>query len=172
MATRTAEYWQTIIQALILVVLALTAWILGWYTKETYRLRRESERQTELLLRPFVIAEFVPTPEPAAPVLFKVQNIGNSAALNIKISVLDEFWVIEIPFLAHGGSRTFKVVLQAGSSTAGLSTHDTLVTSAIIQHAPRSLQIEFENTERQKYLVAEAVSLRQIKITESSTRHS
>jgi hypothetical protein len=89
MATRTAEYWQTIIQALILVVLALTAWILGWYTKETYRLRRESERQTELLLRPFVIAEFVPTPEPAAPVLFKVQNIGNRALSQICVSCPD-----------------------------------------------------------------------------------
>src|SRR5262245_4813068 len=168
MDARTAEYWQTMIQALTLCVLALTAWIIGWYTKETYRLRRESERQTELMLRPFVLAEFVSTTEPGPPVVFKVHNIGNSAAINIKISALDEFWVIDIPFLANGGSRTFNVTLQTGSSTAGLSTNDTIVTSAIIQHAPRPLKIEFENTDRQKYLVSEAVSLRQIKLTEPS----
>ena len=48
MEARTVENWQTIIQALTLVVLALTAWTIGWYTKETYRLRREAERQESI----------------------------------------------------------------------------------------------------------------------------
>ncbi len=89
------------IQTANLLVLIITAGILVWYTKETYRLRKESERQTELMLRPFVIAEFVFTKE-LINTVFKVHNIGNGAATNIQITA-DEGWLIEIPFLAKPG---------------------------------------------------------------------
>ena len=35
-------------------VLTVTLVVIGWYTVETYRLRREAQRQTELQIRPFL----------------------------------------------------------------------------------------------------------------------
>lgn len=67
-------------------ILSLTAIIVFWYAKETQRLREAAQQQIEAQQRPFVIV----TPETPKGDLerLKIQNIGNSAAINIRI-VLD-----------------------------------------------------------------------------------
>jgi predicted RNA-binding protein with TRAM domain len=115
---------QTFTGLLQVIVLSITAYIVWKYTKETERLRleaqkqvgaahkqievaqqqvAETQRQIEVQQRPFVIL----TPEARQGDLkgLKVQNIGNSAAINIRI-VLD-------------GEPTILPVLVQGESIAG-----------------------------------------------------
>jgi hypothetical protein len=94
---------QTIAAFLQAAILLGTAGILLWYTKETQRLRVTAQQQVEVQQRPFVIL----TPEVRQGDLkgLKVQNIGNSAAINIRI-VLD-------------GEPTILPILVQGESIAG-----------------------------------------------------
>src|SRR5262245_29008515 len=71
MDTQTIALWQ-------LIVTVITAIVLIWYTIETYRLRKEAQKQTELQLRPFVILEVYQGN-------FSVRNIGNGAAVNVRV---------------------------------------------------------------------------------------
>jgi len=84
----------------------VTAGIVWWYTKETQRLREAAQRQIEVQQRPFVIL----TPDVQQDVLkgLKVQNIGNSAAINIRI-VLDGEPTI-LPILVQGKTVTGPVI--------------------------------------------------------------
>lgn len=66
-----------IIQAIAVI---LTLLVLVKYTYETYKLRRETEKQTELSQRPFIIIGY--TPHEAT---FKLTNLGHGIALNVKI---------------------------------------------------------------------------------------
>ena len=59
-------------------ILALTAYIVWRYTKETQRLRKETQRQIELQLRPFVIFE-------ATRDDLRVRNVGNGTAINVRV---------------------------------------------------------------------------------------
>ena len=76
-----------------LLLVAITCLVLFYYTRETYRLRKATEAQIELQLRPYLIFErdelgyneingtFCPTGFRAI-----LKNIGNGPALNIHIS--------------------------------------------------------------------------------------
>src|SRR5260370_17370120 len=69
------------------VVLGITALIIGWYTFETSRMRKEIVRQNSISLRPVVVFEFC---HDAAHNRFLVaKNIGNGAAFNITTVPLD-----------------------------------------------------------------------------------
>jgi hypothetical protein len=89
---------QTIAGFLQAVILLGTAGIVWWYTKETQRLREAAQQQIEVQQRPFVIL----TPDVRQGDLkgLKVQNIGNSAAINMRI-VLDGEPTI-LPVLVQG----------------------------------------------------------------------
>jgi hypothetical protein len=88
-----------------------TLGVVGFYTIETSRLRREAQTQTELQLRPFVIFE------PAEGKDFCVMNIGNGTALNIRVGtfalsppVYDDRALMAafprpVPFLRKGEAR-------------------------------------------------------------------
>jgi hypothetical protein len=61
-------------------VVTVTGFILIWYAWETFRLRVEAQKQTELSLRPCVIA--IPR---RADSHWELKNIGNGTALDISI---------------------------------------------------------------------------------------
>ncbi len=63
------------------VVLGITALIIGWYTFETSRMRKEIVRQNSISLRPVVVFEFCQ--DAAHNRLLVAKNIGNGAAFNI-----------------------------------------------------------------------------------------
>jgi hypothetical protein len=76
----------------------VTGLVLAAYTIETYRLRREAQRQTELQGRPFlsVICEWLPeslrTHSPAVHVV----NLGHGLARNIVIGDVIPNWSMEL----------------------------------------------------------------------------
>jgi hypothetical protein len=85
------------------VILAITVGIVFWYTWETKRLRETAQQQVEAAYqqievqqRPLVIVE-----APRSDSLI-VRNIGNSAAINIKITVANGPSTVMIPLLTPG----------------------------------------------------------------------
>src|SRR6266849_3490200 len=114
-----ALWWQVLI-------LFGTASVIGWYTIETYKLRREAQTQTELQLRPVVIFE------PGEGNDFCVRNIGNNTALNVKVgtvvlsppvyanhSAMAAF-PRSVPFLRAGESQPLQVrTATVGGEVAG-----------------------------------------------------
>jgi len=74
--------WHTIFEAISLFALMATVAILTVYTRETWRLRVETQKQTELQLRPFVVFE-------ATFEGFQVRNIGNGSAINVQVKDFD-----------------------------------------------------------------------------------
>jgi hypothetical protein len=104
---------QTVAAFLQAAIMAGTAVIVWWYTKETQGLRetaqqqvRETQRQTEVQQRPFVIV----TPEASQGILdrLRVHNIGTSAAINIRIVIGEE--PIILPVLSQGESMAGPVI--------------------------------------------------------------
>ena len=67
------------------IVLAVTAGIIAWYTVETHRLRRETVRQNELQLRPYVVPSFSATRDSYK---LELKNIGKGTATNVRIDTL------------------------------------------------------------------------------------
>lgn len=65
------------------IILAITALVIFWYTCETYKLRKLSERQLAYSVRPFLICELAPLKKDEYK--FSLTNIGNGAAFHIKI---------------------------------------------------------------------------------------
>ena len=80
------QYFYASEKPLDLITAAIYFWTgvaLAIYTYETYQLRKEAQRQTELQLRPFVIFEVIQV----YSTLYRgrLKNIGNGTALNVKI---------------------------------------------------------------------------------------
>jgi hypothetical protein len=158
------------------VILALTAVVIGIYTTETYKLRQEAQRQTELQLRPLVIFE------PAEGKDFQVRNIGNNTALNVRVapfrlapSVMAAF-PQSVAFLGKGEA----VSLQRRTATTieGESVGDDLFdilhpTSELVREEadtflPRpTITVEFENVTGQSYFVKESLLNGDIEIINS-----
>lgn len=120
-----ASVWSSInwdcIQA---VILAVTAGIIWWYTKETQKLRQtaqqqvaaahqqtqEIQRQIEVQLRPFLVV--TARWHGRQPGLLIVQNVGNGAAINILISRGESY--LRIPFVPQGGRIEVPVTTPTG----------------------------------------------------------
>ena len=64
------------------IVLAVTAGIIAWYTVETHRLRRETVRQNELQLRPYLVPSFS---EHQDGYKLALKNVGRGTATKICI---------------------------------------------------------------------------------------
>jgi len=71
------------------IVLFITALIIGWYTFETSRLRREMVRQNEIALRPVVVPVFEEAP---GKHVLKLHNVGAACAFNVKIQPLKQIF--------------------------------------------------------------------------------
>ncbi len=73
----------TILDIIALGLLLITLIVLSIYTYQTYRLRKETVKQTELSLRPYVIL----TPAISGRRL-NFENIGHSHAIDVSIDIL------------------------------------------------------------------------------------
>jgi hypothetical protein len=65
------------------MILTITLLVLYFYTAETAALRRETVRQTRIILRPVVVPLFDRSSQTSY--IFKLQNIGSSSAFNIRV---------------------------------------------------------------------------------------
>src|SRR5262245_32630560 len=81
-------------------VLTATGAVIAWYTVETYRLRREAQRQTELQNRPFLLVE---CPSGGLNGEVVLRNVGSGVALNVSIRPIEinEDAIVEHLGLAH-----------------------------------------------------------------------
>ncbi|MBI3800956.1 MAG: collagen-like protein [Deltaproteobacteria bacterium] len=144
-------------------LLVVTAGVIGFYTIETSKRRREAERQSELQLQPFVIFE------PGEGKDFCVRNIGNHTALNVRVGT---FALCPPVMAAFPRAVAF---LRQGESRS-LQGHAVPVEGAVMDDArfeilrPGSafekfdgdsfrptITIEFENVNRQRYCVQESL---------------
>lgn len=74
------------------VVLAVTAVLICWYTRETSGLRKQMVRQNEIALRPVIVPMFdLRGGEP----IFKLENIGVGVAFNVTVEPLIQVRPIE-----------------------------------------------------------------------------
>ena len=79
------QVWGSMISALALVA---TLSVIIWYTLETRKLRKETVKQTELILRPFiVISTFEDTAGLSQRLVYK--NIGHSPAIDVQTESFD-----------------------------------------------------------------------------------
>lgn len=76
-------YWANVLQPFVVFITLL---VLIKYTCETYKLRMESQRQTELSIQPLIIIT------KSADGKYVLKNIGTGAALNLNVGeiLLDE----------------------------------------------------------------------------------
>jgi hypothetical protein len=77
-----------------LIILTITGGVIAWYTLETWKLRKESQLQTELQVRPFlsVACHNVGAGDPAVLIV----NIGNGLARNVRIEPVVLDWTEEV----------------------------------------------------------------------------
>jgi hypothetical protein len=164
----------------------VTAGIVWWYTKETQRLRETAQQQVEATYqqievqqRPLVIVE------PQRSDLLIIHNIGNSAAINIKIRVAKGPSTVMIPLLTHSSGISIRIdtdgeALHARSNLRawveeGLLSHDYAL---FIDHDSirngYTLHIEYQNVAMHVYVIEERVTM-DIGLTEidikDATRH-
>jgi hypothetical protein len=158
-------------------IMLATLGVVGFYTIETSRLRREAQTQTELQLRPFIIFE------PAEGKDFCVMNIGNGTALNIRVGtfalsppVYDDRALMAafprpVPFLRkdearplHGRTTTIEgQVVDYEFLFARLRPTSSPVEEEAELYRP-TLRIEFENVQGQRYFVHESLLYGDIEI--------
>jgi len=137
----------------------LTGVVLIWYAWETNQLRRETQRQTEIQLRPFVIFRFENE-------VFQVSNLGNGPALNVRIDDVriskEDRAVIRfpevVPVLLVHESIPFpgEYILQGNTVDSESSAMAHLNPRFASLRLP--VQIHFNNVEMKSYTVKLVVS--------------
>ena len=139
------------------VAVALTGLVVIWYTIETKKLRAESQKQTEIQQRPFVILKVEKRN-------FVLQNIGNGPALNVKVNpvqVSADHEII-IRFNEHHPTLVTEesLTISAESFKKGKSAGDFFLAHLDPEYANRILNIviEYQNIELRKYITKERVS--------------
>ncbi len=140
------------------IAIILTGAILIWYTWEANLLRLESQRQTEIQLRPFVI--IVPS-----LLGLHLKNIGNGTALNVSVEdvQVDTNFDVKIHFPDHTPvlmkDETTEAIRVEGYNN-GKPAGDFFNAHLYPEYANRDLKlrIEFQNVESQAYFVEETVS--------------
>jgi hypothetical protein len=151
-----------------------TVGVLGFALVEISKLRREAQTQTELQLRPFVIFE------PTEGKDFRVRNIGNSTALNVKVETFTLFsaalaafpW--PVPVLRPDEARLLpgRTALVERKVVADDALFDVLrptgeyVMSEDDALRP-TLRIEFDNVAGQRYFVHERLLYGDLEILDS-----
>ena len=85
-AQQTIWTWPFILRCVEVFVLALTAGFVCWYTRVTNNLRKETKKQTDLLVQPLItfVHELIDEATYLKEHIY-VKNIGKSAAINIQI---------------------------------------------------------------------------------------
>lgn len=93
-----------------LAVLTTTLIAIIWYTWEAHSLRKETQRQTEIQQRPFVILESMNRDNSGYLLALEMKNIGNGCAININFR--GDRDLASIPFLAKGETRLLRILRQ------------------------------------------------------------
>ncbi len=139
------------------VAVVLTGLVVIWYTMETHLLRRETQRQTEIQQRPFVIIKYEDHG-------FVLSNIGNGPAFNVSVKDVDisstEGFYIKFaetqPVLNRGKSSPIK----AEGFQWGDSLGDFLFAHLDPKYANQTLTVEihFQDMDMKKYTSKERIS--------------
>lgn len=150
-------YWCGKYDAISAWAVVLTGAVILWYTWETMQLRRLSFLQREAQIRPFILFR-------KDGDRFLVENIGSSAALNIRldtVNVSDEFKMkIEfpqsVPFLKSG----CQAEVETKSIIRGEETSFPVTAHLDPKYAALDLQvrIHFSNIEGKQYTLLENIS--------------
>jgi hypothetical protein len=165
---------QTVVTFVQAVILLRTAWIVRRYTEETRLLRLEAQRQVEaahqqieVQQRPLIIVE----PHRRDPLI--VRNIGNSAAININITVAKGTSTVMIPLLTHGSGISIRI------DTDGDRTTETLIEEGLLSHDYPlfidhdsirngfTLHVEYQNVAMHVYVTEEKITPEGCKILRS-----
>jgi len=143
----------------------LTGLIVLWYTYETKLLRSETQRQTEMSQRPFVVAKLVDDH-------FEVSNLGHGVALNIRIKPIEvdqaEQILIQfpdsIPTLNPG--ETMRIIAESFKKKAPAG--DFFLAHLDPNYANRELVVEvkFQSIDFREYLTKEKILPGKREITE------
>jgi hypothetical protein len=158
------------------IVVFWTGVILIWYTWETWGLRKESQKNNELQLRPFVVAEFhIKTPMDPVDVILR--NVGNGTAINVNINNIEFSYEHELFGGKNGNSSiNFKGPLPVLSKEQKTSVdYECIVNGQINQGFFLALMrcdlppviINFSDVEMKSYIVEEKISSGKIEILES-----
>lgn len=147
------------------IAVVLTGLVLIWYTIETQLLRKESQKQTEIQIRPFVIVELKNRK-------FFLKNIGQGPALNVSVRPVqvssDEQIIIKfgdmIPTINPGET----IELKAEGFHKGNSTGDFFTAHLNPEYANRNLSIfiDYQNIDLKSYSTRERVSPKKWAIVE------
>jgi hypothetical protein len=150
------------------VAVALTGLVIIWYTHETYLLRVETQKQTELSQRPLVLAEL-------SDKQFAVTNYGHGVAFNVSIKpvTVDEKEQIFIQFkdaVPILKSQEAKII-GAESFHKGTSTGDFFNAHLNSKYTTQDmiLEVEYQNAELQSYVSREKISPQKREILEFKT---
>ena len=130
------------IELLQAVILFWTGAILLWYTWETWRLRKESQRQVqvaqrqlELQIQPFILIKLESRVNNSRDINLLIKNCGESIAFSVKYCVSNRDVILNVGILEKGGSRI----------RDSINIHGSEFTSMII----------FSNINNEKYYVAQ-----------------
>ena len=143
----------------------LTGAVVIWYTLETQLLRKETQKQTEIQIRPFVIIELKNRE-------FSLKNLGHGPALNVQVrpvqvsseeSIIIKFGEM-IPTINPGET----VGLKAESFHKGNPTGNFFTAHLNPEYANRNLSIfiDYQNFDLKSYTTRERVSPKKWEIVE------
>ena len=135
----------------------LTGAIIIWYTIETKILRLETQKLTEIQIRPFVIFEIKGES-------FILRNIGHGPALNIQIRPINvssnESIQIRFNDLITSIETNESVEIKGESFRKGKSAGDFFLAHLDPEYANRNLSIfiDYQNIDLKKYTTRERIS--------------
>ncbi|MDP6560322.1 MAG: hypothetical protein QF619_09430 [Candidatus Binatia bacterium] len=157
-------------------VLVTTGLIIIWFAWETRQLGKESRRQTENQLRPFIL--FMPAPQSHTGMAFEVSNVGNGTATNVKIgymsiSASDELTIRfsdTLPAVRQGESllvtgHVHRMGKSPNPSDIHLENLNPNYTGRTYQ-----LDVSFQDVESRPYSVEEIISPRTLSIVGEPTK--
>lgn len=143
-----------LISLLTMIVLAVTAGAILWYSWETRKMRNEMIKQTELSIRPQIIAYLDEKGE-----YFFIKNVGYGTAMNIMV---DDLYLWEKPpyEIKIAFSRIDAIMPEEAKKlihtpyTAGRKTDWNFISNLNPQWASQTYQlnITYDNIEETKYL--------------------
>lgn len=99
------------------VATTVTLAVLIWYTIETHRLRKESQRQNEIALLPLVVVE---EPYEEHPDAFGIRNIGRGPAFQVFPSLRTAFDKHPKDCLGSGIAVTLQIASMLGPGEEGV----------------------------------------------------
>ena len=143
----------------------LTGAVVIWYTIETQLLRKETQKQTDIQIRPFVIIELKNRE-------FFLKNLGHGPALNVQVRPVqissEESIVIKFGEMRPTINPGETVELKAEGFHKGNPTGSFFTAHLNPEYANRNLSIfiDYQNIDLKSYTTRERVSPKKWEIVE------